>query len=52
MLDPLVPAHKIGSGDITWIEICRYIAAKGKPVILATGASESRRCPARRATLS
>jgi N-acetylneuraminate synthase len=40
MLDPLVPAHKIGSGDITWIEICRYIAGKGKPVILATGASE------------
>jgi N-acetylneuraminate synthase len=40
MLDPLVPAHKIGSGDISWIEICRYIAAKGKPVILATGASE------------
>jgi N-acetylneuraminate synthase len=40
MLDPLVPAHKIGSGDITWIEICRYIARKGKPVILATGASE------------
>jgi N-acetylneuraminate synthase len=40
LLDPLVPAHKIGSGDITWIEICRYIAGKGKPVILATGASE------------
>ena len=40
MLDPVVPAHKIGSGDITWIEICRYIARKGKPVILATGASE------------
>ncbi|MBM2842536.1 MAG: putative N-acetylneuraminate synthase [Anaerolineales bacterium] len=40
MLDPLVPAHKIGSGDITWIEICRYIAGKGKPVLLATGASE------------
>jgi N-acetylneuraminate synthase len=40
MLDPMVPAHKIGSGDITWIEMCRYIAAKGKPVLLATGASE------------
>lgn len=40
LLDPLVPAHKIGSGDITWIEICRYIAGKGKPVLLATGASE------------
>ncbi|HLE23821.1 MAG TPA: N-acetylneuraminate synthase family protein [Anaerolineales bacterium] len=39
MLDPLVPAHKIGSGDITWLEMCRYIAGKGKPVLLATGAS-------------
>jgi N-acetylneuraminate synthase len=39
MLDPHVPAHKIGSGDITWPEILRHIAAKGKPVLLATGAS-------------
>ncbi len=39
-LDPFVPAHKIGSGDITWIEICRHIAGKGKPVILASGASD------------
>jgi sialic acid synthase SpsE len=40
MLDPYVPAHKIGSGDITWLEILRHIAGKGKPVIMATGASE------------
>ncbi len=39
MLDPFVPAYKIGSGDITWIEACEYIARKGKPVLLATGAS-------------
>ncbi|MFA9403709.1 MAG: N-acetylneuraminate synthase family protein [Anaerolineales bacterium] len=39
MLDPYVPAHKIGSGDITWLEILRHIAGKGKPVIMATGAS-------------
>ena len=39
MLDPYVPAHKIGSGDITWLEILEHIAKKGKPVILATGAS-------------
>lgn len=39
MLDPVVPAHKIGSGDITWPEILKHIASKGKPVILATGAS-------------
>lgn len=38
-VDPFVPAYKIGSGDITWIEMIRYIASKGKPVILATGAS-------------
>lgn len=40
MLDPFVPAHKIGSGDITWPEMLRYIASKGKPVFLATGASD------------
>jgi N-acetylneuraminate synthase len=39
MLDPYVPAHKIGSGDITWLDILRHIALKGKPVFLATGAS-------------
>lgn len=39
MLEPYVPAYKIGSGDITWIEIVRHIASKGKPVLLATGAS-------------
>ena len=38
-IDPYVPAYKIGSGDITWIEIIEYIAAKNKPYILATGAS-------------
>jgi N-acetylneuraminate synthase len=39
MLDPYVPAYKIGSGDITWIEACEYMAHKMKPVLLATGAS-------------
>jgi N-acetylneuraminate synthase len=38
-VDPYVPAYKIGSGDITWLEIIRYIAAKQKPVFLACGAS-------------
>lgn len=38
-VDPYVPAYKIGSGDITWLEIIRYIASKGKPYLLATGAS-------------
>ncbi|MCD1588409.1 N-acetylneuraminate synthase family protein [Halomonas sp. IOP_14] len=38
-IDPYVPAYKIGSGDITWIEIIEYIANKNKPYILAAGAS-------------
>src|SRR5204863_4801582 len=38
-VDPYVPAYKIGSGDITWLEIIEHIAKKGKPYILATGAS-------------
>lgn len=38
-IDPFVPAYKIGSGDITWTEMVEYIASKGKPYILASGAS-------------
>ena len=38
-VDPYVPAYKIGSGDITWLEIIEHIAQKGKPVLIATGAS-------------
>lgn len=40
MLDAFVPAYKIGSGDITWLESCLRMAHKGKPVLLATGASD------------
>ena len=40
MLDPYVPAYKIGSGEITWLEAMENIARKGKPVLLATGASD------------
>jgi len=40
MLDPHVEMFKIGSGDITWPEMLRKVASKGKPVLLATGASE------------
>lgn len=39
-LEPLVPAFKIGSGDITWLEIIEYIARKPLPVLIATGASD------------
>lgn len=38
-VDPFVPAYKIGSGDITWTEIIRHMASKGKPMLLATGAA-------------
>ena len=38
-VDRFVPAFKIGSGDITWPDIIKSIASKGKPVLLATGAS-------------
>jgi N-acetylneuraminate synthase len=37
---PFVPAFKIGSGEIDWIEALEHIAAKGKPMMLATGASD------------
>lgn len=39
MLDAYVPAYKIGSGEIDWLEAVAYIARKGKPVLLATGAA-------------
>jgi sialic acid synthase SpsE len=39
MLDPYVQMYKIGSGDITWLEMIERVARKGKPVLIATGAS-------------
>ena len=39
-LDKYIPAYKIGSGDITWIDFIQMIAGKNKPVLLATGASD------------
>lgn len=38
-IDQFVQAYKIGSGDITWIQHIKYIASKGKPVLLACGAA-------------
>ena len=34
-----VDAYKIGSGDITWLDIIKKIARKKKPVLIATGAA-------------
>jgi sialic acid synthase SpsE len=36
---PYIPAFKVGSGEIDWIEALEHMASKGKPVIIATGAS-------------
>lgn len=38
-VDEYVTAYKIGSGDVTWLEIIDHMAAKNKPLLLATGAS-------------
>ena len=38
-VDPYLPAYKIGSGEIDWIESLQLMASKGKPVLIATGAS-------------
>ena len=39
LVAPYLESFKIGSGDITWHEIVEHIASKGKPYIIATGAS-------------
>jgi sialic acid synthase SpsE len=38
-LDPIVPFFKIASADLTNIPFLRKVAAKGKPIVLSTGAS-------------
>ncbi len=40
-LDDHVPAYKIGSGDITWLEMIERVASKQKPYFLATGAAST-----------
>ena len=41
LVDPYVDLYKIGSGDITWLDIIDYIIDKQKPVLIATGASDN-----------
>tara|TARA_B110001452_G_scaffold119986_1_gene99548 strand:+ start:7793 stop:8854 length:1062 start_codon:yes stop_codon:yes gene_type:complete len=38
LVDPYVDLYKIGSGDISWLDIISYILNKKKPVLIATGA--------------
>jgi sialic acid synthase SpsE len=40
MLDRYMLAYKVGSGEINWPEALERMASKGKPVLLATGASD------------
>lgn len=37
MLDPLVPAFKIASGDNDFVPLLEWVAATAKPVLLSTG---------------
>lgn len=39
LLDPFLPAYKIGSGDISWPAFIESVAQRGKPIMVATGAS-------------
>ncbi len=39
-VDPYVPAFKVGSGEIDWIEALEHMASKGKPILLSTGAAD------------
>ena len=38
-INPFVPAFKIGSGDLNYHEIIRFVSSTGKPWLIATGAS-------------
>jgi N-acetylneuraminate synthase len=40
-VDKYIPAFKVGSGDITWTGIIEHMAQKGKPMLLACGASSA-----------
>ncbi len=35
-----IPAYKIGSGDVNWLDFVAYVAKKNKPLLIATGATK------------
>lgn len=36
-LDEIAPIFKVSSGDLTYLELIRHVATKGKPTIISTG---------------
>jgi len=40
LIDPYIPAYKVGSGDITYHDIVMKMAKYNKPILVATGASK------------
>ncbi len=46
MLDPYVPAYKVGSGEIDWIEALERMAGKGKPFFWPPAPPRSVKCSA------
>ena len=40
-LDPLLPLFKVASADLTCVPLLQRVAAKGKPVLLSTGAAQA-----------
>lgn len=39
-LEPIVPAFKVASGDLTHLPLLKHVAAKGKPMIVSTGMAD------------
>jgi len=39
LIDPYTPIHKVASYELTHTKLLKYIAFKGKPMIMSTGAS-------------
>ena len=40
LVDPVLKAYKIGSGDIGWSQFIEEVCSRNKPVFLATGAAD------------